>query len=97
MYGALIFMFLNQRQVQLGRHALGLPNRERKTYRNHYVTGSGPDFDEWRAMVEIGAARHRTGNELSGGDDIFWLTADGAAAVLAPGERLSEDFHARGQ
>lgn len=86
-------MFLNQRQVQLGRRALGLPNRERKTYRNHFVTGSGPDFDEWLAMVEIGAARA----SLSGGDDIFWLTADGAAAVLAPGERLSEDFHAKGQ
>lgn len=80
-------------QIELARHALGLPNKRRTSYRNHYVVGSGEDHREWLAMVAAKEARRRDGNQLSGGDDIFWLTAAGAIAALKPREKLDpKDF-----
>lgn len=81
-------------QIELARHALGLPNRRRKSYRNHFVTGAGLDSHaEWLAMVEAGHARRRSGSAITGGDDLFWLTRAGARLALEPGERLCpEDF-----
>lgn len=80
-------------QIELARHALGLPNKRRQSYRNHYVVGPGKDFDEWQAMVGEGNARTHSGSVLSGGDPIFWLTKAGATAALKSGERLDpEDF-----
>ncbi|CUA90167.1 hypothetical protein Ga0061061_11193 [Chelatococcus sambhunathii] len=89
-------IILTERQRHLARHALGLPNRSRRSYRNHFVAGPGHgDYDDWMAMVSAGAARRRDGSTspLTGGDDLFWLTADGARAGLARGEKLDpEDF-----
>lgn len=87
---------LTAAQKELARHALGLPNKRRRSYRNHFVTGPGStDFETWLAMVEAGAARRRVGGPISGGDDIFWLTLDGATAALDPRERLDpKDFPA---
>lgn len=81
-------------QRELARHALGLPNRKRLSYRNHYVIGpGGPDHDAWMAMVAAGAAHRRVGGPLTGGGDLFFLTKVGAQAVLDPRERLDpEDF-----
>jgi hypothetical protein len=85
---------MTEKQIELGRHALGLPNKQRTSYRNHFVTGIGcSDFDEWMRMVAKGKAFRRTGNVFSGGDDIFWLTKVGATECLKPREKLSaEDF-----
>ena len=81
-------------QRSLARHALGLPNRQRRSYRRHFVTGSGsPDHQAWEAMVAVGYAQKRPGDALTGGDDCFLLTEAGATLALEKGERLdSETF-----
>lgn len=83
-------------QITLARHALGLPNKRRQSYRNHFVAGLGhDDYADWMAMVAAGLAWRRDGSksQLTGGDDLFRLTRAGAEAALAPRERLDpEDF-----
>lgn len=85
---------MNPIQRDLARHALGLPNRQRKSHRNHFVTGEGcNDHAEWMALVEMGFARRRAGSALTGGDDLFRLNLDAAKLVLDLGETLdTEDF-----
>ena len=87
---------MTEKQRELARHALGLPNKTRTSYRNHFCAGAEhSDYPEWVAMVEQGDAIHREGSVLSGGDDWFWLTDKGAMAALLPREKLStEDFPA---
>ncbi|MFA5580541.1 MAG: hypothetical protein WDA25_01155 [Paracoccaceae bacterium] len=87
-------VILTPTQKELARHALGLPNKRKQTYRNHFMAGPGhSDYGEWTALVDADLARRRSGNELTGGDDLFWLTYKGAKAALNPGERLDpEDF-----
>ena len=84
------------RQMNLARHALGLPNRRRTSYRNHFVAGPGhTDYDDWVALVRAGLATRRKGSPITGGDDVFYLTRDGAKAALNDRERLDpEDFPA---
>lgn len=81
-------------QIDLARHALGLPNKRKTSYRNHFVTGEGSgNYADWNAMVEARMARVRRNVEMYGGDDYFRLTVEGAKAALAKGEKLSaEDF-----
>lgn len=84
---------LTPEQRDLARHALGLPNKRRRSYRNRFVTFGGPNHDVWMAMVAMGAARRCAATELTGGGDFFWLTPDGAAAALETREKLCpEDF-----
>lgn len=89
-------------QRDLARHALGLPNRNNRSYRNRFVTGpGGADYDHWMAMVDAGFAHRRDGKTLPfGGDDLFWLTTAGAVAAKRRNEGLDkEDFpegHKRG-
>lgn len=85
---------MTNQQKELARHALGLPNSQRTSYRNHFVTGDGSDdYADWMAMVQAGEARRRNGNALTGGDDLFLLTTQGAKAALNRYERLDrEDF-----
>ena len=80
-------------QKELARHALGL-TKQKRSYRNHFVAGPGhSDYVHWLVMVEQGDAHRRPGTEISGGDDIFWLTEAGAKLALNPGEKLDpEDF-----
>jgi hypothetical protein len=79
-------------QIELARHALGLPNRNKKSYRNHFVAGEGhSDFENWRDMVEKGFARGKKGSQLTGGDPVFWLTLAGASLALRRGEKLDPD------
>ena len=81
-------------QVELGRYALGLPNKKKISYRNHFCAGVGhSDYADWQSLVEQGLATRRCGTEISGGDDVFYLARIGAELCLLPGERLSpEDF-----
>ncbi len=85
---------MTETQKELARHALGLPNKRRKSYRNHYVVrGCGDDHVQWMEMVSSGEARRWPPSELTGGDDLFRLTRSGAMCALLPRERLSaEDF-----
>jgi hypothetical protein len=79
-------------QIELARHALGLPNKSRKSYRNHFVAGEGhTDYVAWCDMVEKGFARGRKGSQLTGGDPVFWLTIAGASRALRRGENLDMD------
>ena len=80
---------MTPRQRELARHALGLPNTSRRSYRNRFLTGGAcPD---WRALEAAGLAEAGKTDDL--GRAWFWLTRAGAEAALAPGERLcSEDF-----
>lgn len=88
---------MTPQQIELARHALGLPNKRKMTFRNHYVTAKdGDDYLTWCQMVEAGDARGRNGSALSGGDPVFWLTEQGARAALKHGEHLDpEDFPLR--
>lgn len=85
-------MTLSLRQFDLARHALGLPNDRRRSYRNRFYAGSGHQaYADWEAMIASGAARA----EEAGGTRMFWLTEQGARAALLPGEQLChEDFPA---
>lgn len=87
---------MTPRQVELARHALGLPNKRRRSYRNHFVAGrTHEDYGDWTAMVAAGFARQKSGSALSGGDDFFWLTEAGARRALKARESLDlEDFPA---
>lgn len=86
---------MNPSRLDLARHALGLPNRNRVTYRNRFVTPSGnPQHALWMEMVDEGLAVRVDGKRLPfGGDDLFCLTPAGANQALAKGEQLDpEDF-----
>jgi len=84
---------LNDRQRRMVRHALGFDGRHRVQYRNHYVVGNdSPDYAEWTDLVTRGLAHRHGGNELSGGDPVFWCTRELALSVLERRERLAEDF-----
>lgn len=72
------------------RHALGTgDDGTRPPFRNHFVTGEGStDHPLCLALVERGLMKRRTGNAISGGDDIFSVTANGRlAAAPADGDR----------
>jgi hypothetical protein len=85
---------MTPQQKELARHALGLTGQRTLSYRNHFVTGKGsPDHRPWLDLVASGHAKRRAGSQLTGGDDLFWLTLAGAKAALNPGDRLDpEDF-----
>ncbi|WP_062111097.1 hypothetical protein [Aureimonas sp. AU40] len=89
-------MSLTPEQKHLARHALGLPNRKRRSYRNrfHAFTG-GPDHDLWTSMVTQGLACVDQGKAAPNGSrlDYFALTRAGADAALEAPEKLDlEDF-----
>ena len=85
---------MTPRQIELARHALGLPNRRGVAYRNHFVAGHGhSDFEEWNEMVSRGLATVRRAVKTIGGQDFFRLTIHGACPALKWGESLDpEDF-----
>jgi hypothetical protein len=85
---------VTENQIELGRHALGLPNKRKTSHRNHFCASAGhTDYEDWLQMVAQGNARIINGNALSGGDDVFSLTRGGAEQCLAYREKLDvEDF-----
>jgi hypothetical protein len=83
-------------QMELARHALGLPTAARRSYRNRYfASAGGATYDLWMQMVAAGEAvrgevQARTQRS---GSIYFELTRQGAEAALLPGETLCpEDF-----
>lgn len=85
-------MKLTNNQRHLARHALGLVYGETHSYRNRFAAARGTaDYDAWRAMVDMNAARRIPWFYRWG--DHFYLTRAGADLVLRSGERLDpEDF-----
>lgn len=85
---------MTPRQIELARHALGLPNRTKQSYRNRFVASAGHgDFADWEAMVAEGVAKRDDGPTFC-----FWLTLEGAHNALLKGERLDlEDFPSMAQ
>lgn len=83
---------MTPRQRALARHALGLPNRKNKSYRNRfYIHPHGEDFSNWEDMQMRGEAF--TADILNNEDHLFCLTLKGAKIVLEGKEELdTEDF-----
>jgi len=88
---------LTPKQIELARHALGLPNKGNRSYRNRYVSPkTGDDYFSWLDMANVGLARsygHITREHLEASTVYFELTLKGASLVLKPKEKLcQEDF-----
>lgn len=82
---------MTKRQRELARHALGLPNKKRMSYRNHFCIGLGGDgYEDWQDMVSKGLALRAT-SDLWGGDDMFYLTLKGALMAREANEHLSRE------
>ena len=66
-------------QLRILRHALVIGDCGTKPpCRNHFVTGADSSaHPHCMALVERGLMSRRTGNALSGGDDVFSVTAVG--------------------
>ena len=83
-------------QIELARHALGLPNSQRRSYRNYFTAGPHHrDFADWADMVSAGDAITEKRDDF-GGDHLFWLTLTGARKATVPGEEIDySDFPER--
>ncbi len=63
---------------QILMHALGIRKPNGRPYRNHFVTGEGSDdYPICMALVARGLMVKRKGSELTGGDDVFFVTDAG--------------------
>jgi hypothetical protein len=81
---------MNEKQKGLARHALGLPNDSKRSYRNRYVISR--DNPDWKALVASGHAAIITTGYVAP-TALFYLTKKGAEAALETGESLDpEDF-----
>jgi hypothetical protein len=78
------------RQRELARHALGLTDGNRRSYRNRfYAPPKSENWWEWSALVDRGLAVFDPGDRM----DLFTLTRTAAETVLERGESLDlEDF-----
>lgn len=85
---------MNQEQLALARHALGLPNDNGKSYRNRfYAAVNTRDWQQWNNMVERGLADKEKCDGSTVKHCWFWLTREGATLALMPRESLdAEDF-----
>ena len=76
-------------QRDLARHALGLPNAQKQTYRNHFCIPEGADeYPNWEDLVKQGLAV-KAGGGVNWSGDFFYLTLEGATQALLPGESIS--------
>jgi hypothetical protein len=86
---------MTDRQRELARHALGLPNKKNTTYRNHFCIGPGGDgYEDWEDLVSKGLALKCAGahcNRPWGENDMFYLTLKGALMVREPKEHISRE------
>jgi len=90
---------MDAQQLDTLRHALGIGvDGTKPAFRNHFVTGEGSDDHAvCMALVERGLMTRRTGSALSGGDDIFSVTAEGrlaAAGTWVPQPRSKQRYAA---
>ena len=82
---------MTDKQRQLARHALGLPNKQKTSFRNRFCASPGSDdFAEWEAMVSQGEAV-KFPSSLWGGDSMFHLTLKAALAAREPDEHISRE------
>lgn len=82
---------MNERQRGFARHALGFPNKQNTSYRNHFCIGKGGDgYEDWEDLVAKGLAVKRT-SALWGGNDMFYLTLKGALMARESKEHLSRE------
>ena len=84
---------MTAKQRKLARHALGLPNRDRRSYRNRFFANYRPggDYEQWDAMWNRGLAERAL--VMDGDCYRFWLTETGAQMAINKGESLCpEDF-----
>ena len=82
---------LTDEQKKVARHALGLPNKNNTSYRNHFCAGPGhADYETWMKMVAQRDAIRLTGPHW-GGDDMFLLTWKGALQARRPKEHISRE------
>lgn len=74
---------LTEARMHILRHSLGVPDLgQTDMYRNHFVTGEGSvDYPDCMALTEMGFMQCRKGSELTGGDNVFFVTEAGKAAV----------------
>jgi hypothetical protein len=80
------------KQKEMARHALGLPNAQKRSYRNRYVVSR--DNADWKALLASGHAGIETTGYVAP-TALFYLTPKGARAALDLGESLDpEDFPA---
>jgi hypothetical protein len=84
---------MTPKQIDLARNALGLPNHNRRSYRNSFVVGIDcVDYDAWYDMAMRGLAIRYDGAKLPfGGMDLFKLTLLGASQALVGREALDTD------
>lgn len=77
-------------QLKLARHALGLPNRLHRAYRNRFAGARrSRDYMEWRRMVDAGYALRWPWHYAYG--DHFMLTSAGASTAMRGRERLDPE------
>lgn len=76
---------LTQSELHVLRHSLGTgQDGSSPGYRNHFVTGTGStDHPTCMQLVDLGLMQRRSGSAISGGDDIFTVTAEGRVAARA--------------
>lgn len=81
---------MSPRERELARHALGLPNNRKRSYRNrYYATRETEPWGHWTALADRHLATVDPGDRF----DLFTLTRSAAEAVLEAGESLDlEDF-----
>jgi hypothetical protein len=81
-------------QIELARHALGLPNERMSSYRNRFICVLGHRaYRKWKRMVTNGCAERSIFSKERYTRYLFSLTREGAEMALKPGERLDvEDF-----
>lgn len=86
---------MTEKQIELARHALGLPNDRKMSYRNRFCASpvSG-DYIEWQAMVDHGDAIMRRYPDLVANSDMFYLTLQGATKALKGKEKLDKEDEA---
>ena len=65
------------------QHSLGVDKYgQGRQYRNHFVTGPGTiNWPYCQELVALGLMTRRGGNELTGGDDCFYVTDAGKLAM----------------
>lgn len=70
-------------ELHILQHSLGLDQYGNgEMYRNHFCTGPGSsDYPICTSLVERGLMVQRAGSQLTGGDDLFFVTEAGKRFV----------------
>lgn len=85
---------MTPKQRELARHALGLPNEQKCSYRNRYIVSVAVSaYAEWVEMARADEALRIWWEGGAKDRVLFMLTYEGALLALDGGEKLDiEDF-----